>query len=88
MNWQSQGIWEPFLLVANNKLICYYADEQDPDNNHEVKINKAKELLLKGDMNTLTISEKLGFTDSKYFYKVFKEVTGLSTSDFIKIYRN
>jgi two-component system response regulator YesN len=54
----------------------------------EIKINKAKELLLKGDMNTFTISEKLGFTDSKYFYKVFKEVTGLSTSDFIKIYRN
>ncbi|WP_240419517.1 RICIN domain-containing protein [Paenibacillus periandrae] len=36
MNWQSQGIWEPFLLVANNKLICYYADEQDPNNNQMV----------------------------------------------------
>ncbi|GLX68431.1 RICIN domain-containing protein [Paenibacillus glycanilyticus] len=23
-------IWEPFLLVANNKLICYYSDERDP----------------------------------------------------------
>ncbi|WP_240419519.1 response regulator transcription factor [Paenibacillus periandrae] len=54
----------------------------------EIKINKAKELLLKGDMNTFTISQKLGFTDSKYFYKVFKEVTGLSTSDYIKINRN
>ncbi|SHL20138.1 Ricin-type beta-trefoil lectin domain-like [Anaerocolumna jejuensis DSM 15929] len=36
MNWQSQGIWEPFLLAANNKLICYYADEQDPNNNQMV----------------------------------------------------
>ncbi|WP_162463039.1 RICIN domain-containing protein [Paenibacillus psychroresistens] len=23
-------IWEPFLMVANNKLICYYSDERDP----------------------------------------------------------
>jgi|GEM_PF-3843583 len=23
-------VWEPFLLVANNKLICYYSDERDP----------------------------------------------------------
>jgi len=22
-------VWEPFLLVANNKLICYYSDERD-----------------------------------------------------------
>lgn len=22
-------IWEPFLMVANNKLICYYSDERD-----------------------------------------------------------
>jgi hypothetical protein len=36
MTWASQGIWEPFLLVANNKLICYYADEQDPNNNQMI----------------------------------------------------
>jgi len=23
-------VWEPFLLVANSKLICYYSDERDP----------------------------------------------------------
>jgi MYXO-CTERM domain-containing protein len=23
-------VWEPFLLAANNKLICYYSDERDP----------------------------------------------------------
>jgi hypothetical protein len=32
----SDGIWEPFLLVANNKLICYYSDEQDPVSNQMV----------------------------------------------------
>lgn len=25
----SDPVWEPFLLVANNKLICYYSDERD-----------------------------------------------------------
>ena len=25
----SDPIWEPFLMVANNKLICYYSDERD-----------------------------------------------------------
>lgn len=23
-------VWEPFLMVANNKLICFYSDERDP----------------------------------------------------------
>jgi hypothetical protein len=29
-------IWEPFLMVANNKLICYYSDERDPANNQKL----------------------------------------------------
>ena len=29
-------VWEPFLLVANNKLICYYSDETDPDHNQKL----------------------------------------------------
>ena len=29
-------VWEPWLLVANNKLICYYSDERDP--NHSQKL--------------------------------------------------
>jgi len=29
-------IWEPFLLVANNKLICYYSDETDPAHNQKI----------------------------------------------------
>jgi hypothetical protein len=30
-------IWEPYLLVANNRLIVYYSDERD-DANHDQKI--------------------------------------------------
>lgn len=29
-------VWEPFLLVANNKLICYYSDESDPAHNQKI----------------------------------------------------
>jgi hypothetical protein len=28
-------IWEPFVLVANNKLIVYYSDERDKANNNQ-----------------------------------------------------
>ena len=27
---EGDPIWEPWFLVANNKLICYYSDERDP----------------------------------------------------------
>ena len=30
-------IWEPYLLVANNRLIVYYSDERDKDN-HDQKL--------------------------------------------------
>lgn len=36
MNWESQGIWEPFLMVADGKLLCFYADEQDPNHNQMI----------------------------------------------------
>ncbi|WP_276354208.1 AbfB domain-containing protein [Cohnella caldifontis] len=29
-------VWEPFLLVANNKLILYYSDERDPAHNQKL----------------------------------------------------
>lgn len=79
------------LNVTPEYLSLLFAKEVGQNFNtyiKEIKINKAEELLLKGDVNTFEISEKLGFTDSKYFYKVFKEVTGISTSEFVKIYKN
>ncbi len=29
-------VWEPFLLVADGKLICYYSDERDPEHNQKI----------------------------------------------------
>ncbi|MDV4149799.1 response regulator [Clostridium sp. AL.422] len=50
-----------------------------------MKINKAKELLAKGNYKVYEISDKLGFESAFYFSKVFKKITGYSPKDYIKI---
>ena len=35
-SYTTTAIWEPYLIVANNKLICYYSDSRDA--NHSQKI--------------------------------------------------
>lgn len=52
-----------------------------------LRIRKAKELLLNTNLKSYEIASKLGFSDSKYFFRIFKEVTGLSTSEYIKKYK-
>ncbi|MBQ0166214.1 MAG: response regulator [Treponema sp.] len=42
-----------------------------------VRVERAKELLCTTDMKTYEISEAVGYSDTKYFSKVFREVTGL-----------
>lgn len=42
-----------------------------------VRIDRAKELLCTTDMKTYEISEAVGYSDTKYFSKVFREVTGM-----------
>lgn len=35
-NCGSDPVWEPFLMVANNKLICYYSDERDSAHSQKI----------------------------------------------------
>ena len=49
-----------------------------------LKIEKAKELLVTTNNNVLQISESVGFEDSNYFTAVFKKTVGLSP----RAYRN
>lgn len=44
----------------------------------QMKINKAKELLLRGDMSVKEISFKLAFDNPYYFSRLFKKKTGVS----------
>lgn len=48
----------------------------------EFRIDKAKKLLMGSDMKIYEIAQEVGFSDSKYFCRVFKEIVGLSPSDY------
>jgi two-component system response regulator YesN len=46
------------------------------------RVRKAKELLLGTDLMLHSVGEQVGYRDSKYFCRVFKEVTGQSPSEY------
>ena len=51
---------------------------------YKERINKAKMLLNTGSYTNEEIAQLCGFTDVKYFYVVFKKVTGMSTKEYKK----
>lgn len=51
------------------------------------RINKAKELLCGTELKLYQIAEQVGYTDSKYFSKVFKEITGQLPTEYRKVYK-
>lgn len=48
----------------------------------QMKVNKAKELLLKENYKVYEVSDMLGFESAFYFSKVFKKVTGYSPKEY------
>ena len=48
---------------------------------------KAKELLSGDGLSVQDVAEMVGYRDLKYFSKLFKKVTGVSPSDYKKLYR-
>lgn len=48
----------------------------------ELRVNKAKELLVQTSLKIYEVAEKSGFRDVKYFSKAFKRLTGLSPVDY------
>jgi two-component system, response regulator YesN len=50
----------------------------------EYRVDKAKKLLLNGKMKIYEIAEKVGYSDPKYFCKIFKEVTGILPKEYMK----
>jgi two-component system, response regulator YesN len=52
----------------------------------EFRINKAKELLTGKKMKIYEVAEQVGYSDSKYFCKVFKEFTGMAPKEYMKFY--
>ena len=52
----------------------------------DYRMKKAKEFLKNGDMNINEIADALGYTDARYFSKVFKKEVGVKPTDYRKIY--
>lgn len=53
----------------------------------EFRIKKAKELIMTTNMKIYEIALNTGYSDPKYFCRVFKEVTGLSPGEYSKMYK-
>lgn len=52
-----------------------------------VRIERAKGLLVRDDLSVMDVCEQVGYKDLKYFSRLFKKVTGISPSDYRKLYR-
>lgn len=48
----------------------------------QLRIQRAKELLLSGDLSITQIAQVVGYTDSKHFSRVFRKLAGLSPRSF------
>ena len=52
-----------------------------------LRINKSKELLCDDKLSVQDVAELVGYRDLKYFSRLFKKTTGVSPSDYKKLYR-
>ena len=52
----------------------------------EYRINKAKNMLAHDKLKIYEVAEKVGYSDPKYFCKIFKEVTGMTPKEYMKFY--
>lgn len=50
----------------------------------QIRINKSKELLEKTDLKVYEICERVGYTDTQYFSKLFEKMTGAKPSEYRK----
>ena len=53
---------------------------------NNLKIDKAKNLILEGENNLTLISDKVGFVDYNYFSRAFKKITGYSPKQYQRNY--
>ncbi|MGM7723162.1 response regulator transcription factor [Metabacillus sp. Hm71] len=63
-------------------LFKRYLEQNFIDYVIDLRVKKAKELLLHTTLKVYEVARKSGFNDVKYFSKLFKKVTGLSPGDF------
>jgi len=49
---------------------------------HKVRINKSKSLLMQPRYKIYEVAESVGFMDEKYYFKVFKKLTGVTPTQY------
>jgi len=75
------------LQVTNSYLSRIFKEDLDigiVDFINQTRIMKAKELITSGDESITNIAKSVGFQDPKYFSRVFKKLSGVAPSEFIK----
>lgn len=50
----------------------------------DIRMRKAGEMLLSDEYNIMEVSERMGFSEPKYFREVFKKYYGISPSEYIR----
>ena len=85
----SDGYANNYLI--KNKLAVMYSNKsldilkQQQEN---ARIEEAKNLLEKGCYKVYEVAERSGFSDVKYFMKIFREETGLSPTEWSNKHNN
>ena len=54
----------------------------------DIRIERAKQYLLRSDMDIQTISKEVGYNSEVYFSSRFKKITGISPQNYRKKYRD
>ena len=52
----------------------------------EIRIMNARNLLVQTDQDVADIAATVGYTDLKYFSRIFKKLTNLTPSEYRKLY--
>lgn len=67
------------------RIFAKYAGEHFNTYLQRLRIERAKELLCFSDEHIYEIAVKVGFWDSRYFSKIFRDFTGLSPSEYRRV---
>ncbi len=92
-NYNQDMILEDVLAVANMSKsyfsVCFknFTNMTYSEYIRSIRLDKAKELLLKTEKPVHWIAEQCGYPNVKYFHKVFKESTGFQPKTYRMTYR-
>lgn len=77
---------EKIYISRNHLSIIFKNMTGETFNNYltRVRIEKARELLMERKMLVYEVAERVGYKNVPYFSTLFKKMTGLNPTDFIK----